>query len=119
MLRKTRRQAEGRKLTIIAAVATFAILIGMGSAATSASALVDSEPIYKDVEITKSALSSNSTLSDFSELTSQQKLAIERVFGDPESKIAKPCQFLHLGAMYRQPQNTTSKHWLHIRFGPS
>jgi hypothetical protein len=83
VLRRPRHQAKGRT-TVIAAVATFAILIVVGPAATSAGALVDSEPINKDVEITKSALTSNSTLSDFSGLTSQQKLAIERVFGDLE-----------------------------------
>lgn len=56
----------------------------VGAVAPSAGALVDSEPIYKDVEITKSALEGNSTLSDFPELASQQKLSIERVFGDLE-----------------------------------
>jgi hypothetical protein len=65
-------------------MAIFATLVVTGVVATSASALVDPESINKDVEITKSALESNSTLSDFSGLTSEQKLAIERVFGDLE-----------------------------------
>jgi hypothetical protein len=63
---------------LVAAIVIFAV------GASSASALVDPEPISKDVEIVKSALESNTTLSDFPELSAQQKLAVERVFGSLE-----------------------------------